>query len=201
MIYGRYKEIRNTTWQILIDYKIDSMPVFVSKITDILGISIMSYKEGKDIINDLKLQSNCLKAEGFAVNHNQWIIFYDNYINNRNRIRFTLAHELGHILLGHELLISKSKVVFTRGIKRGKNSIETEADMFAIRLLAPSCVLWGLDIHTPEDIANLCHISNLASEYKAERMKVLYKRNMFLSHPLERQVFEQFKPFIEKYKK
>lgn len=200
MVYGRYKQIRNAIWQILIDYKIDSMPILISRFTDMLGLKIMSYTQGKSILNDLNLIKNCENAEGFAVKYNKWFIFYDSDIKTRTRIRFTLAHELGHILLGHQLLVNKSGVVFTRGVKKGSNTIETEADMLAIRLLAPSCVLWGLGIHKPEDIARLCQISNLASQYKAERMKELYKRNMFLSHPLERQVYEQFKPFINNYK-
>lgn len=65
-----------------------------------------------------------------------------------------------------------------------------------MNLLAPACVLWGLDLHTPEDIARVCNISLSSAIKRARRMEELYRRNMFLSHPLERQVYKQFQGFI-----
>ena len=73
--------------------------------------------------------------------------------------------------------------------------------MFAVRLLSPACVLWGLNLHTPEEIQKICNISWSAAVNRAKRMNVLYKRDLFLISPLERQVFEQFHNFIENYKK
>ena len=105
--------------------------------------------------------------------------------------RYTIAHEIGHILLG-------------------KDISEYEAERFAIGILAPSCVLWALDMHEPEDIAKLCNISITSARIRAERMVLLYKREQeflgtrvhscFLQSPLERKVYEQFKPFIDEYK-
>ena len=69
--------------------------------------------------------------------------------------------------------------------------------MFASRLLAPACVLWALNARTPEEIAALCQISHQAAKFRAERMAILYERNRFLSSPLERKVYDQFKEFIE----
>ncbi len=51
-----------------------------------------------------------------------------------------------------------------------------------------------------EEIADLCDVSMQAAKIRARRMEILYDRNMFLSHPLERQVFGQFKDFINKNK-
>nr|DAM47978.1 MAG TPA: IrrE N-terminal-like domain [Caudoviricetes sp.] len=94
--------------------------------------------------------------------------------------RYSIAHEIGHILLGDG---------------------EYEAERFAIDILAPACVLWGLNLHTAEDIARVCNISITSAQRRAERMRILYDRNMFLSHPLERQVFEQFRDFINNQNK
>lgn len=71
--------------------------------------------------------------------------------------------------------------------------------MFASRLLAPACVLWGLNFHTAEEIAKVCNISITAAQIRAERMDMLYKRNKFLISPLERKVYEQLKGFIDKH--
>ncbi|MDE5753275.1 MAG: ImmA/IrrE family metallo-endopeptidase, partial [Oscillospiraceae bacterium] len=108
--------------------------------------------------------------------------------------RYTVMHELGHFLLGHlgETPLSRSEYDC-------RPSEEQAADKFAIDMLAPACVLWGLHLHRPEEIAKVCNISMQAAGYRAERMKLLYQRNKFLSHPLERRVYAQFSEFIRQY--
>lgn len=91
--------------------------------------------------------------------------------------RYTIAHELGHLII--------------------PTSDEYEAERFAIGILAPACVLWGCNIHSAEDIAMICDISQASAKIRAERMKTLYKRNRFLTSPLERQVFDNFSEFIK----
>lgn len=60
-IYGRYKNVRNNTWQILIDYKISSLPVKISLIAINAGIKIIKdslvhelrdNEVGKSILNN-----------------------------------------------------------------------------------------------------------------------------------------------------
>lgn len=126
-----------------------------------------------------------------------WQIVYRDE-ETRGRIRFTVAHELGHILLGHEITPDKSGHFRTASDRR--EPAETQADEFAARLLAPACVLWGLGAYEPEEIARICDISAEAAGYRAERMKVLRARGKFLTSPLERQVYEAFRPWIEQQK-
>jgi Zn-dependent peptidase ImmA (M78 family) len=106
--------------------------------------------------------------------------------------RVTIAHELGHIFLGHEVLWGRG--VLDTPVRKPRS--ETDADMFALRLLAPACVLWGLDLHTPEEIAAACQISAAAARRRADRMRVLYKRQNFLASAMEKKLFSQFKDFI-----
>lgn len=90
---------------------------------------------------------------------------------------------------------------YFRKFNTSKPEIETEADMFASRLLAPACVLWGLDLHTVDEIAKVCNISKKAAQARADRMATLYKRNKFLTNPIEREVFNNFREFINQNKK
>ena len=115
------------------------------------------------------------------------------------RIRFTLAHELGHVLLGH---LNGYRKVTAKNIEPSKNdcTIEQMANVFASRLLAPACVIDALRLHRPDQLRSLFGISHLSSEYRLLRMEIVENRkkfgNPFEAHHLEKSVLRQFKPFI-----
>lgn len=111
----------------------------------------------------------------------------------RQRQRFTAAHELGHILLGH---IGKYEFM-SRSSNKTANPLEQDANIFASRLLAPACVLWGCNVKTAADIMRLCDISIQAAEFRMIRMNELYRRNKFLTSDLERAVYWQFYDYIK----
>lgn len=185
-MYGRYKDLRNSTWQTIIDFNIKSLPVVLSDITDKLGIKILNNSDVDELNN---------RERGVTLNFgDDWYII----VNDTESVpvcRFTIAHEIGHILLGH-MLIDKTKYrTFGK-----RNEEEQEADMFAARLLAPACVLHELQALSAEQIAKVCNISISAAEVRAERMQVLEARNKYYLHPLERQVRQQFEQFIEEYR-
>ena len=75
---------------------------------------------------------------------------------------------------------------------------DTDADMFAIRLLAPACVLHHLHIRNEALLSALCGLPERAAVLRAERMALLDSRNAYGIHPLEKQVQSQFAPFIRK---
>lgn len=180
---------RDAAWQCLFDARIDSLPVKMLKVTSHFEIDVLKNSEVKLLY---PLESGCCMVDRAG----KWTIVFDDTENNE-RIRFTVAHELGHILLGHEL---KAGFGHYRRITEDKPSIETQADEFAIRLLSPACVLKALGISSPNDIAKICDISQKAAEYRAERLSILLQRDKFLISPLEKKVFENFLPWIERQK-
>ncbi len=183
MIYGKYKNARNAAWHCLIDYNIKSLPVNVTKIAKDTGIRVV--KNGSVQL----LMPNEIGAS--FINNNQWYIVYDDTALRR-RSRYTIAHELGHIFLGHKLIYDRN----SRSYDISESTAEQEADIFASRLLSPACVLWGLGLKNPHEIARACDISLTAAEYRAERMKILYERNRFLTNSLERKVYKNFEEYI-----
>lgn len=185
-IYGQYRKyarVRDAAWQALIDYNIHSLPVSLSGICKMAGIKLLKNSA-----------AHRLKEGEYGVSIKQgniWYIIFDDF-DTAQRSRFTVAHELGHIFLGHEMLYG----YHTRKTNIAKPTAETEADMFAARLLAPACVLWGINAQTTEQISEICDISRSAAAYRAERMEILRRRGKFLTSPLEKQVYKQFEPFI-----
>lgn len=199
--YGKYAHVRNAAWQVLIDQQITELPVKVSSIARSMGIRVMSYAKGHNALQVLKLWESARDKDGMAVYiFDKWYIFYDDAVEPEGRIRFTLAHELGHILLGHEMETQATEL-FRVQHSGNKPLIETRADMFAARLLVPACVLAALQIRTPEQIMELCGLSYTAAKVRADRMALLYERDKFGTHRLERQLMKQFEPFVKSYGK
>lgn len=191
MIYGKYKNARNAAWQCLIDYNVNKLPVSVLSIAKSAGIKVV--KSSKTNINYLMPKESGISV---LINKQWYIVYNDN--SNIQRCRFTVAHELGHIFLGHELEKRNRRM---QTFKKSESFAEQEANIFASRLLAPACVIWALGLKTPNEIASVCNISHSAAEFRAERMRTLYKRNRFLTSSLERKVYKNFKMFIQSQKK
>lgn len=165
--YAKYKESRDLTWRILTEQKISSLPIKISKICINYGIRIRNYGENRNLINEIGEEDE-LSNDGFTTNiKGKPIIFYDE-TKSPGRIRFTIVHELGHILLNH---IGKYKLI-NREPAPEDNPIEQAANVFASRLLAPACVLWGLGAHTAYEIMKYCDISYSAAELRAERIAI-----------------------------
>lgn len=188
MKYGLYKNARDAAWQCLIDFNIKSLPVNVSKI---------AAKNGIRIIKDSK--ANLLKENQSGMTVEQKGKFYIIYKDSETpeRCRFTVAHELGHIFLGHLLTAVPACAYRTFTVR---NDLESSANVFARDLLAPACVLHELGATSAEEIAKICNISLEAAQIRAERLQILEKRSAWYLNPLERKVRKQFENFINKSK-
>lgn len=181
LLYAIYKNARNASWQCLIDCKISELPVNPISIAKLYGLHCVY---NNTVLNPGESGRIVKLKDGK-------IIILINPSQTPQRQAFTILHELGHYLLGH-----LGDTPLSRSYDSIRPEEEQAADRFATDVLMPACALWGLNIHTPEDIASLCNVSMQAAQIRARRMEELYRRNMFLSHPLERQVFQQFQHFF-----
>lgn len=183
MNYEDYKNARDKTWKLIVDLGISELPIRPGAICKNLGITVRfgDLPPGNDGIS-------FFAGDKPVIVVSKWVPL--------PRQRFTAAHELGHILLGH---VGKYELV-NREPTSSDNPIEQAANVFASRLLAPACVLWGCGATSAEQIARLCDISLKAAQFRAERMAILYQRNKFLVSPLERDVYKQFAEYIETHK-
>ncbi|NLW78861.1 MAG: ImmA/IrrE family metallo-endopeptidase [Ruminococcaceae bacterium] len=210
MFYKDYQTARNAVWKLLIDLKIGALPVRVSEVSRALGIEVRTIEELAPAQHRQNLAGRNTIDGGARLVAGQPVILY-NALNTPARCRFTIAHELGHFILGHverapDLAI-QTPVLFRRG-GVPESPVETAANVFAARLLAPACVLWGLGVKDARHLARVCDISREAAAYRMERMRLLYRRDReflknrgyscFLLARQEQQVYEQFRPFIER---
>ena len=192
--YKNYQKARDAAWQMLIDCQITELPVNVGMICRHYGWHLNDYQSNMEAIDALTLSELTKQTDGFCVyTGGKYYIFY--YANMPvARQRFTIAHEIGHIMLGHIGVGQCTRI--NREPAAGDAPEETQANQFAARILAPAWVLHSIRTLTPAEIADVCEISLEAAAFRAQRMQMLEQRGCYLSHPLERQVADQFESFI-----
>lgn len=187
--YDFYRQARDASWQFLLESGACTLPLPLSAICQQRDITLMLDKNGGYL-------ANSDKGVTFKTPEGKFCIL----LNPADSIpvrRYTTAHELGHIYLKHPMQGGKYGRTFGIQKTATQDPIEYQAERFAIGILAPACVLYGLGIHTAEDIAKVCNISLSAARIRAERLAVLYQRKSFFASPLERKVFELFEDFIK----
>lgn len=181
-----YYNVRNNAWEFLIKNNVTTYPLDLRKIAYKNNWQIWSYKRYCNFYNlDIKeLIAN--HPNGFTrFQNNSYLICY-NENNSKQRNRFTICHEFGHIILQH----------FYKGEK-----LEKEANMFASRILMPMLLIKELDIYTSEELSKLCDVSIEAATYRLKRFNEIKGRERFYTNPLEQELYKQLKPFIKQYKK
>ncbi len=183
--YGIYASCRDAAWRCLIDFDISSLPVKIIGATKRAGIRVVC----NSAVNELREGEY---GASIFLPSGQWVIVYDDTLST-NEARMVVAHEFGHILLGHEYKYRDYR--FTSG--KGKLKSEREADMFALRVLAPACVLHELHACDSKRISELCLIPGDAARTRAKRMCVLENRHAYYKSTLEKEVRAKFNNYIK----
>lgn len=109
----------------------------------------------------------------------EYITIYDEqYLEGR--IRWTLAHEIGHIRLGH--LVDFEETCLCRGgLTEAKYKVlEREANVFAAELLAPMAILRFLKLTTASEIADFCKTSKEAARYRERDFQLYGNKAIYL---------------------
>ncbi|MCI8486349.1 MAG: ImmA/IrrE family metallo-endopeptidase [Clostridia bacterium] len=135
----------------------------------------------------------------YMLDNKQYLILYNDLIENECHNRWTLAHELGHYLLKHNE-ICKTAILGRNSIDASEYRIyEKEANAFARELLAPLNVICCIfDRVTFSEVMEICDLS-----YKAASNIIDFANiglEMGISYFSESKTTEIFKDFINSYK-
>lgn len=147
-----------------------------------LLLSLPSFSLTTDVFEAVKLSPDCVvisyrkaiehygfDSELLASNSDYGFTFLDPSTQRRiilynetlpeSCIRFTIAHELGHYILGH---LPKDQIA--------SKAAEREANCFARNLLCPAPIAKELSLTSPEEYKNLFHVSlemaNISIQYR-----------------------------------
>lgn len=152
---------------ILEKFGIDAPPVPVQDIAVGLGLQVVKIAIQNSVSGAL-INVPDSPSPVIAVNEAQHL----------NRQRFTIAHELGHFLLGHlskDSLVDREFVVFRRddSLSSAKYSDEIRANRFAAELLMPVKFL-VLDIDAEEKIS-ADRLARLAKKYIVSEIAMTHR--------------------------
>lgn len=174
-----YFKINKAVGSALSKYKDATFPINVYQaIVKIPDIALMTYKEiiesglpydtESDIINRLTLSKDgaLLRVEGIGY----LLAYNDDGFIPYTRIRWTLAHELGHYYLKH---LDDKKTIMSRGglSNTEYKTAEKEANAFARDFLAnPAAVYASKSVINAKNIARTFELSNEASRIIANKL-------------------------------
>ena len=167
----RYDYVKRTARKVLLSNNIASLPTDIDAIFKNNNILLFSEIQAEQM-------AMCTMPHEFSINNKIQAITQNRTVQSksifitiykeRNRvagnIRFSKAHELGHIFLKHfeDFEIPSSLNIST---SREYWILEREAEMFAAELLAPTAILRACNCFDKRSIQLLCNLSGEASEY------------------------------------
>ena len=123
----------------------------------------------------------------------------DKNIVSSNRVRWNLAHELGHVILNHHEMAGLEKLYRVGLDDETYQYLEDEADYFAQLILVPHSPLLGFNIKSSNHIKLLCKISGPASRKRYYEFSE-WKRCRDVNDKFDRRIFQYYFDFIFKRK-
>ena len=151
---------------------VKTFPIDCIKIITGLGIPLYKYSDLPE-----KKINKCLQVSNDAFTL-QGVIIYNDKFPHKERQRFSLMHEVGHIVLNH---------------KGESSDNEKEADLFASNILAPRSIIWYLHLDSVKNICETFDVSCMA----ANRILADYKTFPLWEHKnLHKNIRDWFFPCI-----
>lgn len=109
----------------------------------------------------------------YKADRDRYLIFYNDFrvYDNPGRLRWTLAHEIAHVVLSHTK--HSGEPVMQRGSKSGVeyDYLEHEADYFAGMLLAYPAVIKACRVKNEIALEDLCGLSRGAAKARFQSLK------------------------------
>lgn len=155
-----YDEIKNVIIDIYIDYGIKTFPIDEKEVCKKMGVALIPYSEYDD--NELKLLQKRSKLGFFAkaTKLTPPTIFYNDDMESKGAIRFTIFHELKHYVFEDD------------------NEEEDDlADFFARYFMCPIPYLLLKKIDSQNEIVSFCGTSIIAA--KNASTNIVNRRNKY----------------------
>ncbi|MEG0753332.1 MAG: ImmA/IrrE family metallo-endopeptidase [Angelakisella sp.] len=172
--------VRSLACEALLKAGVRRLPVRIKSVAEQFGISVFTYTQYADTVDcSVAEVAQRYGADGFTqcIGGRVAVFYYQN--GNLRRIRWTIAHELAHVLLGH----------LQDG---GGADADRQADALAAELLCPSAVVAACGCTGPRELVQLCDISPAAAACRWRELAAPYTEPL----PTEVALLRQMESFL-----
>lgn len=203
---NRRTVIKEKVLEVLKNYGEPVLPVKIGSIIRSMSyVKLISYssqmKKYGITYNELITISETKDA--YVVKDNKtgrFCIYYndiDSSITSSNRVRWNLAHELGHIVLDHHRFYKTNKLYRTILADSEYAYLEKEADYFAQLILVPHAALIAFNINNYNHIRALCKISGPAAQRRHKDF-IRWKQHIDANNEYDNKIFYYYFNFLFK---
>lgn len=190
----RFAYVSNSAWSVIEHFGFHCYPIDLDAIYKALPIvshTYQYYMSMWDVTLDEYISSVCGIKDGFSIydkGNNLYVVSYNTQDMTQARIRWTLAHELGHIILNHFGEFDATSLCGPGLTEEEYGVLDVEANTFASELLCSPAMVGLL----PERERNIDYISNLffISKQAAEKAIEQWMEHQWL-HKKHAAFFEQ----------
>lgn len=183
--------------EFILESRICSLPIDPKVYFDIYNWRLLTWEEAKIELNEkdpLNLRKVKAEARTFVPRDtSKTLTVYDTTVFP-SRIRWTLAHEIGHIFLGH--FQDFQKTILSRSVLTLKEYkvLEREAHYFAAEILGPMHVLKKIGVCKADEIQKVCDISKEAATNR-ERDLVLWSHEQ-ITDEMVPEILKRFELYV-----
>jgi hypothetical protein len=189
----RWKRSVEIAQNFIFDIGIRCLPVDPFSLYAKSGWVLLTYAQAKMIypnfnpnqIMKQKTDAKTFLKDGF------YITIYNEKLHPK-RIRWTIGHEIGHILLGH---FNFEKTYANIGLSGEEREVlEDEANIFCAELMSPFCILKELKATSVQKICDITDLSRFAATNRQKSLKYHWNDDFYLA--VNNQFKFQFADFL-----
>lgn len=174
-----YESIKQAVADMFVDYDIKSIPICSFEVAVKIGLTVIPYSA---LTKEQRETAMEYSTDGYSVEtvDNEWIIYYNDSVENYTRINQTIMHEIGHYILGH--------------IKEGEEE-EAEAKFFAKYALASPVLIKNMsESITIESVMHRFAIGYQAAMYALDNYRKRFRYGPADYVTYEKQILNQIRP-------
>lgn len=177
-----YFEVRELAYRSLEAMEVKDFPVNVASIAkSIKNLRIMTYSECmkrydmsfRDVVTFADSNDGCTS---YDPSDDRFVILYNDKFYKHDRVRFTISHEIAHVILKHYQKVPGKKLARASLTKIDDPTIEREADMFAAEFLAPSFLVRFLPDEDIKYLQSIFDISETSARISLNRVNRLCRK-------------------------
>jgi hypothetical protein len=175
----RWKRSVDMAQSFIFDIGVCCLPVDLFPLYEKSGWVLLTYAQTKTIyprFNADTMMKQKTDAKTFLLADGSYITIYNEKLHPR-RIRWTLGHEIGHIVLGHFEFEKTYAGIGLCGEER--EVLEDEANIFCAELMAPFCVLKELKATSIEKIREFTGLSWAAASNRQKSLQYHWNDDVY----------------------